>query len=94
MHRHPRDFIHISEECPNPLPRCELCGMQMPFAVLHKASHYGSKTCLEGQMLQAQHLREEAATKRATEQVFTAYGAPLDAVTKFKHLVQERAPLH
>jgi len=41
--------------------------------------------CREGQRLKEQRRREEAAG-RATEQVFTACGAPLDSVTEFKYL--------
>jgi len=85
MHRHPNDWVRIMEEGRSPLPKCELCGMQMPFATLRSASHRTSQTCIEGQTLKEQRRREEIA-RRTAEQVFTACGTPLDSVTEFKYL--------
>jgi hypothetical protein len=47
VHRHPQDTLCILEEGSHPLPKCELCGMHVPYIALNRR-HYDSELCQAG----------------------------------------------
>ena len=84
MHRHPNDLLCILEEGSNPLPKCELCGMHIPFTALN-GNHRNTKACAIGARIRRQRNSIED-TRQAREVLFTACGVPLESVSSFKYL--------
>jgi len=84
MHRHPNDTPIILEEGNRPLPKCELCGMHVPYIALN-SGHQRTATCKYGQGLRRQR-DAELEVRRAKEVIFTACGSPLESVSSFRYL--------
>ena len=82
--RHPQDSLTILEEGNNPLPKCERCGMHVPYRALN-SSHLNSATCREGTD-RARRRRVLQEVRRAREVVFTAKGDDLEDVSVFRYL--------
>jgi hypothetical protein len=84
VHRHPEDTLCILEEGLEPLPECELCRMHVtPNAF--RTGHQASLLCKRG-VARVRQWEAIEVTRRANEQVFTVYGAPLKSVATFKYL--------
>ena len=84
MHRHPHDNIHILEEHTNPYPKCERCGLQVPWRAL-MTSHHHTQACLSGTSLRNKRHRA-LETQRAHEVTFTVEGKVLERVDTFRYL--------
>ena len=84
MYRHPHDTLCILKEGRYTLPKCEQCGMHIPFSALN-GHHQNSKLCHEG----TDHRRQREAVAdacQALEVPFRAKGDQLKWVTTFKYL--------
>jgi len=80
----PSDLVCIPIEAPQPLPKCERCGLQMPVEDLN-GGHHHTVLCQRGWERKRQH----AAAVRSQEALgrsFTAYGEELERVEVFKYL--------
>ena len=84
LYRHPQDSLVILEEGSHPLPRCELCGMHVPYSALN-GRHRHSRTCREGVDRRRQRNAMMEA-KRAMDIQFTAKGSQLERVPTFRYL--------
>jgi hypothetical protein len=82
VYRHFADTICILEEGPQPLPKCELCGMHISRSA---SRHRTSQTCLDGQARRA-HRDARERVRLARERVFSVNGIPLPRVDTFKYL--------
>eukprot|EP00978_Attheya_sp_CCMP212_P031652 scaffold120541_cov48-Attheya_sp.AAC.1 len=84
MYRHARDTIVILDEGSYPHPRCHSCDMFVPRPGVY-TTHPRTAMCRHGADRKRQRLALERA-RNASESVFTAYGALLEAVQEFKYL--------
>ena len=82
--RHWRDTIHITEEHPNPYPRCEYCHMQVPFSLLNNR-HFNTDQCRAGRARRRQREAEQLAYE-ASQRSFTVNGTTLERVNTFVYL--------
>ena len=84
VYRHPEHTVVIAEEGTAPLPRCDLCGMQVS-PLSRFTSHRESGYCLRMAAMRRQ--RETiAAARRSREIVFQIDGVDLETVPSFKYL--------
>jgi hypothetical protein len=67
------------------LPRCRLCGMQVGWRALGSSRHEDSALCRD-KVVQLEQHESAAASVKALEHAFTAYGAPLSRVERFRYL--------
>ena len=82
--RHVRDTVIILEEGNLPLPRCENCGMLVPWWALN-GRHKDIAMCRSGAERKRRRLAE-AEIRESTERDFEAYREQLESVPRFTYL--------
>jgi hypothetical protein len=84
MTYHSEAHLCILEEGSNPLPRCETCGMHVPYTALNEP-HPNSKQCKRGTELRARRQRQEEH-ERAQGLQIQLNDVALPTVTTFCYL--------
>ena len=84
VHWHVQDIVVMLEEGNFPHPRCARCDMQVPRKALN-GCHLGTAQCSKGAERKRRRLAE-MEKRDNSEQVFRAYGQPMEAVTEFRYL--------
>ena len=80
VHRHVQDTVVMMEEGNFPYPRCARCDMQMPRKALN-GRHLGTAQCAKGAERNRRRMAE-TETRENLDQVFHAYGQPMEAVSE------------
>jgi hypothetical protein len=81
--QHPTQDIHIPEEGPEPLPKCEYCGLRA--SNTHSQAHIGTMLCQElGR--QNERFRQQLAHQKARSFIFRVKDQPIESVDEFRYL--------